>query len=170
MHVLHWLSHEIRSILTAMLFFLTCFAVVVILKDLMLEQYDVTTGTSASVAMLALVTAKVVVIFERVSFGRQIGLIEILLRSASYSFVAFILLLLEHGFSERQEAGGFAAAIAKAFSHPDMPVIWATLICVTLAFVVWNALAILRRELGRERLAAVLRQPPSAAVLGPTHH
>lgn len=163
MKVWHWLAHEVRSILTAMLFFLACFAVIVVLKDLMLEQYRVTARTSASILMLSLVTAKVVVLFERVSFGRQIGLIEVFLRSAAYSLAAFLLLLLEHGLSERKEAGGFFVALADAFHHPDMPIIWATLICVTLAFLVWSALAILRREFGRERLVAAFLQPPTAS-------
>lgn len=161
MKVLHWLKHEIRSILTAMLFFLLCFSVVVVLKDLMLEQYDVTAGTSVRVVMLALVTAKVVVLFERVSFGRLIGLVEVLSRSALYSLAAFLLLLLEHGISERKEAGGFFAALSKAFQHPDMPVIWATLICVALAFLVWTTLEVLRREVGQEKLVAAFLKPSS---------
>jgi hypothetical protein len=157
----HWLRHEIRSILTAMLFFLACFAVIVVLKDLMVEQYDLTAGTSVRVGMLALVTAKVVVLFERVSFGRLIGLAEVVLRSATYSVAAFLLLLVEHGLSERKDAGGFFAALANAFQHPDMPILWGTLICVTLAFLVWTALAVLRREFGRERLLAAFMKPPS---------
>lgn len=166
----HWLQHEIRAILTAMLFFLTCFAVIMILKNLMLEQYDVTAGTSVQVFMLALVTSKVVVLFERVSFGERIGLVEILMRSAAYSLAAFLLLLLEHGLSERKEAGGFFAALSKAFQHPDMPIILATLICVTLAFLVWTALAVLRREFGRERLVAAILKPSSAPNNSVTRH
>jgi uncharacterized protein involved in response to NO len=144
----HWLAHEIKSILTAMLFFLTCFAVTVVLKDLMLEQYDITAGVSASVLMLSLVTAKVVVLFERVSFGRQTGYVE-------------------HGLSERKDAGGFFTAIAKAFQHPDMPIILATLICVTLAFVVWTTFAVLRRAIGRDRLVAAFMDPPAPLAEGP---
>jgi hypothetical protein len=170
MKVLHWLVHEIRAILTAMLFFLTCFAVVVVLKNLMLEQYEVTAATSVRVVMLAFVTAKVVVLFERVSVGRQIGAVEVLLRTALYSLAAFALLLLEHGISERKEAGGFFAALSKAFQHPDMPIIWATLICVTLAFLVWAAFAVLRRSFGRDRIiAAYLSPPPPQAEASPHH-
>jgi hypothetical protein len=43
-----------------------------------------------------------------------------------------------------------------------MPVIMGTLICVALAFLVWSTLAIMRRELGRERFVAVLLNPPAA--------
>jgi hypothetical protein len=170
MKVLHWLVHEIRAILTAMLFFLTCFAVVVVLKELMVEQYDLTAATSVRVVMLALVTAKVVVLFERVSLGRRIGAVEVVLRTALYSLAAFLLLLLEHGISERKEAGGFFAALGKAFQHPDMPIIWATLICVTLAFFVWTAFAVLRRSIGRDRiLAAYLSAPSPEAKAAPPH-
>jgi hypothetical protein len=170
MKFLHWLVHEIRAILTAMLFFLTCFAVLVVLKDLMLEQYDVTAATSVRVVMLALVTAKVVVLFERVSLGRQIGLVEVVLRTALYSLAAFLLLLLEHGISERKEAGGFVAAVSNAFQHPDMPIIWATLICVTMAFFVWTAFAVLRRSFGRDRILAAYLSAPSPKAETSPHH
>jgi hypothetical protein len=170
MKFVHWLVHEIRAILTAMAFFLTCFAVVVVLKDLMLEQYDVTAATSVRVVMLALVTAKVVVLFERLSLGRQVGAVEVILRTALYSLAAFAFLLLEHGISERKDAGGFFAAVSNAFQHPDMPIIWATLICVTLAFLIWTAFAVLRRSFGRDRIiAAFLSPPPTQAETSPHH-
>lgn len=170
MKFLHWLVHEIRAILAAMLFFLSCFAVVVVLKDLMLEQYDVTAATSVRVVMLALVTAKVVVLFERVSLGRQIGVVEVVMRTALYSLAAFLLLLLEHGISERKEAGGFLAALENAFQHPDMPIIWATLLCVTLAFFVWTAFAVLRRSFGRDRIMAAYLSAPSPKAETARHH
>jgi hypothetical protein len=166
----HWVAHEIRAILMAMLFFLTCFTIIVVLKNLVLEEYKITAGLSASVFMLSLVTAKVVVLFERVSFGRQIGLVEVLMRSATYSLAAFLLLLLEHGLSERKAEGGFYAAVANAFQHPDMPFIWGTLICVTLAFLVWTALVILRREFGRERLMAAYLKPSTKPVESVARH
>jgi len=143
---------------------------VAVLKDLMLEQYDVTAGTTARVVMLALVTAKVLVLFERLSVGRQIGAVEVLRRTALYALAAFLLLVLEHGLSERKEAGGIFAALAKAFRHPDMPIIWATLLCVTLAFFVWSALAVLRRKAGRERLVAAFLQPPTPMAGGAARH
>jgi hypothetical protein len=169
MRLWHWLVHEIRAIVTATLYFLAFFAVIVVLKDLMLEEYDVTTGTSVRVVLLALVTAKVVVLFERVSFGRQIGLVEVLMRSVVYSLAAFLLLLLEHGLSERKEAGGFFAALAKASQHPDMPVIWATLICVALSFLFWTAFAVLRRGFGRERIVAAFLAPAPEQGVGAGH-
>jgi hypothetical protein len=170
MKFLHWLVHEIRAILTAMLFFLTGFAVIEVLKTLMVEQYDVTAANSVRVVMLALVTAKVVVLFERVSLGRQVGAVEVLLRTVIYSLAAFAFLLLEHGISERKEAGGFFAALSKAFQHPDMPIIWATLLCVSLAFVVWSAFAVLRRSLGRDRIVAAYLSPPPPQTEASPHH
>jgi hypothetical protein len=40
-----------------------------------------------------------------------------------------------------------------------MPIIWATLICVTLAFLVWTALQVLRRNVGRDMLVAAFLKP-----------
>jgi hypothetical protein len=120
--------------------------------------------------MLALVTAKVVVLFERVNVGKRIGVVEVLLRTALYSLAAFLLLVLEHGLSERKEAGGFLAALAKAYQHPDMPIIWATLICVTMAFIIWTALAVLRRAFGRDRLVAAFLKPANATAVSAASH
>lgn len=165
-----WLRHEIRALLTAMLFFATCFAAIEVLKTLMVARYGITAGTSVSVLMLSLVTAKVVVLFERVSFGKWIGLVEVLIRSAAYAVAAFVLLLLEHALSERRDAGGFVAALVDAYRHPDMPLILATLLCVTLVFVVWNAFAVLGRALGRDRISAAFLKPSAATGEAGTRH
>jgi hypothetical protein len=51
-----------------------------------------------------------------------------------------------------------------------MPFIWGTLICVTLAFLVWTALVILRREFGRERLMAAYLKPSTKPVESVARH
>lgn len=164
MRLVHWLSHEIKAILLATIYFGSCFLVILVLKKLLLEEYRIEFSAYLSAVLLALVAAKVVVIFDRVSFGRHIGLSEVLIRTTTYSFAAFILLLIEHAVSTRHEAGGFTAALLGAFRHPEAPRIWATLICVGLAFAAYNAAAILRRELGAERLSAAYLQPPAVAA------
>lgn len=160
MRLLHWLMNELTSFLAAALYFGACFLVVVLLKKLMLEDYDIAFGNYLSVALLALVTAKVAVLLEGVSFGRRIGLIEVLLRTGVYSLAALVLLVIEHAASTRGEAGGFTAALVGAFHHPDAPRIWATMICIMLAFAAYSAFAVLRRELGTRRLASVFLSPP----------
>jgi hypothetical protein len=160
MRFLHWLVHELTAVLIATLYFGTCFLLVMVLKKLMLEEYGIAFGDYVSVVLLALVTAKVVVVFDRVSFGRHLGLTEVALRTTIYTLAALVLLLIEHAASTRAEAGGFGAALTGAFQHPDAPRIWATLICVALAFAAYCGFAVLRRELGTTRLVAVFLDPP----------
>ena len=164
-----WLGHEIRAVVAATLFFGACFFVIMLLKGLLLEEYHIEASSYFAALMVALVTAKVVVVLDKVSFGRPIGLIEVLARTAAYSFAAFVLLVIEHGFSTRHEAGGFVPALLEAFSHPDMPRVWATLLCVALAFAAYSALSILRRELGAGRVSAAYFKPPSAPTGGAGH-
>ncbi len=163
MRFFNWLYDEGRAIIFATVYFGSCFFVILALKRLLLEEYHIGFSAYFSAAVLALVAAKVAVVFDRVSFGSRIGLNEVLIRTTAYSFAAFILLLIEHAVSARHEAGGFAAALLGALRHPDAPRIWATLICVGLAFAAYNAAAVLRRELGAERLLAAYLRPPAAA-------
>lgn len=170
MRFARWLRHEIRAVVAATLFFGACFFVIMLLKGLLLEQYHIESVNYFAALMLALVTAKVVVILDKVSFGRPVGLIEVLARTAAYTFAAFVLLVIEHAVSARHEAGGFVAALLDAFRHPDAPRIWATLICVALAFAAYNAFAVLHRELGAERVSAAYFKAPSAPTGGVAGH
>lgn len=170
MRFLHWLLHEIRALFFATVFFGIFFLAILFLKGLMLEEYDITFTGYASALLLALVTAKVVVVLGKVSFGRQIGIIEVLLRTVVYSFAAFVLMVAEHVLATRAEAGGLGPALRGAFQHADAPHIWATLICVSLAFAAYTAFTVLCREVGADRVAAAYLSPPAKTPAGLPDH
>lgn len=154
MTVVRWLSEELRAVLLAGLYFAAFFFVVLLLKALLLEGYGIAFTAFSLALVLALVTAKVVVVLDRAPLGHRIGLLEVALRTSLYTATALALLLVEKAFASREAAGGFVPALRNVFRHPDMPQIWATLLCLAIAFAGYVAFAVARRRLGDACLAA----------------
>jgi len=153
MKLLAWLRHELTTVLLATLYFAACFLVAELLKYLVLEDYGIAFSGLSVALVLSLVTAKVVVLLDRAPLGHRIGLLEVALRTAVYSATAFCIMLLEKAITTREAAGGFMPALAGILDHPEMPRIWATLICVGFAFAGYTAFMVLRREIGTAALS-----------------
>lgn len=160
MAVLRWLREEFRTVLLAALYFAAFFFIVLLLKQLLLEGYGIAFTGLSTALLLALVTAKVVVVLDKAPLRHRVGVIEVVVRAALYTAASLALLLVEKAFSSRQAAGGFVEALRHVFEHPDMPEIWATVLCLALAFVGYVAFAVARRELGAAALAAAFLGTP----------
>jgi len=156
MRILHWLAEELKAVVLAGLYFAAFFLLVLLLKRLLLEGYGIAFTAFSTAIVLALVTAKVVVVLDKAPLRHPIGLVEILARTAVYSGLALVLLLVEKAFSSREAAGGFAPALRSILQHPELPQVWATVICVAVAFAGYATFAVIRREVGAERLRAAL--------------
>ena len=154
MGVVRWLTEELRAVVLAGLYFAGFFFVVLLLQALLLEEHGVAFSSFSIVLVLALVTAKVVVLLDRAPLGHRIGLVEIGVRTVLYTLAAFALLLIEKAFSSREAAGGFGPALRTIFSHPEMPQIWATILCLAIAFAGYVAFAVARRKLGDRLLSS----------------
>lgn len=166
MRFVHWLGHELRSLAGITLFFLAWFIVIMTLKDLLLAQYGIA-FSGLSVALVgALVTAKIVIVLEKVRLAWLSSLpaaVDVAARTVLYTFATLLLLLAERAFEARGEHGGFLASAAVIFENRDIHRVWATAIGVGLAFLTYNAFAVLRRELGGRRLAAMYIGRPERA-------
>ena len=158
----HRLGRELRALSVAGVYFGLWFLAALTILDLLLEDYDVDPPGLSRALVLAFVTAKVVVAFERLPLARLPGLAEVALRSTLYTLAAFWLLVLEKTVGTRAEAGGLAPAFRGVFAHPDMPAIWALAIGFALAFAGFTGFAVIRREIGADRLRAIfLHRPPA---------
>jgi hypothetical protein len=159
---LQLLRRELRALSVAAAFFALWFLAALTILDLLLEDYDVDPPGLSRALVLAFVTAKVVVTFERLPLAHLPGLAEVALRSTLYTLAAFWLLVLEMAVDTRAEAGGLAPAFRGVFSHPDMPAIWALAIGLALAFAGFTGLTVIRREISADRLRAIfLHRPPA---------
>lgn len=158
------LKHELRAIVMVTLFFAAWLGILMVLKVLILEDYQIRFGGLSMVLIGALVLAKVVLILEHVPLGawlrNQPVLVDVILRTMLYAFGTFVVMLLEKAFESRHEQGGFGPAVMNIFQHRDMPHVWANTLCVTGALFFYNLLAVLNRHLGTGGLARVFLSPP----------
>lgn len=157
------LKEELKSLFEAMLYFGVWIGALVLVKSLILEEYQITfTGGSAAFVGV-LVLAKVVLILEHVSLGawvsRQPAWLGVLLRTILYVVGVFVVMILEKAFEGRHEHGGFGNALAVIFEHVDMPHIWANTICISGALLGYNILAVIRRHIGTGELLKYLQLP-----------
>ena len=159
------LTHELKAIGMTTLYFATWFGMLVGLKELILDDYQIAFRGWSLALVGALVVSKVVLVMEHVSLGQWIrhhpAVVEVVLRTLLYGAAVFIALLLEKAFETRHEFGGFAPALGRVFQHPDMPHVWANTICVACALLLFNALSVLRRHLGEGQIVRLFLAPPA---------
>jgi len=167
MKFFHWLAEEIRTMLAATIYFAACFIVIMFLKQLLLAEYGIEFRGITTAIFVALVTAKVLIVLQKVPLSRwfhsQPPVFELIARTALYTFATMLALLLEKAFEAREESGGFIAAVGEVFEHRDISQVWATIICVGLAFLAYNAFGILHREIGSARLHRIFFASPTTA-------
>jgi hypothetical protein len=158
------LKKEIKEVALTTLYFAVWLGVLVLLKRLILADYQIEFHGVSIALVGALIIAKVVLVLEHVPLGqwirRHIAVFEVLLRTLLYTLGVAVVLLLEKAFEARHEEGGFGAALARVLEHRDIAHVWANTICVGSALLVFNAVSVLRRHLGEGRLAALFLAPP----------
>lgn len=154
--VRQWIREEVKILLAVTLYFTACFTLVMVLKQLLLAEYGIAFRGLTTAIIVALVTAKVVIVLQKVPLTywlrSQPPVAEVLARTLLYTLATVVALLLEKAFEARSEHGGFAAALGNVLAHRDVAQVWATTICVGLAFMVYNAFQVIRQGVGERRL------------------
>lgn len=152
MKVVHWLVEEVKSLAIVTLYFAICFLVVMLLKRLLLAEYGIQFSGLTTAIVVALVTAKVVLVLRKVPLSRiyegQPAVVDVIARTLLYTFATLLALLLERAFEGRAEHGGFLNSLATVFEHRETSRVWATTLCVGLAFAGYNAFGVFYNALG----------------------
>jgi hypothetical protein len=172
------LGEELKALALASLYFGMWLGVLVVLKQLVLADYQIK-FRGFSVALIGtLVIAKVVLILEHVPLGSWVrnrpAVIDVLLRGALYGVGVAVMMLVEKAFEARHEYGGFGGALLGVFHHRDIYHVWADTIALTCALLGFNTLSVLRLHLGNRELARLFfsssmanleaKQPETGAV------
>ncbi len=159
------LKQELKSLGLVALYFAVWFAALLLLKQLVLAEYDIRFAGLSKALIGALVLSKVVLILEHVPLGtwaqRQPAWVEVLLRTALYLLGVFVVLLLEKGFEGRHEYGGFIASLTSVFRHADLYHVWLNLLVVSGALLNYNVLSVVKRGLGEGGVVRLLMTPPA---------
>lgn len=118
-----------------------------------------------------LVLAKVVIILERVPLGawvrRQPAWVDVLARTALYGLGVVVVLALEHGLKGARAHGGFLNALDASLTQTNEHHVLANPLGVTGALLVYNAIAAIRRHLGKGGLRRVFFSPPPTTAPSP---
>jgi len=156
MRFLHWLADEFKAVVAVTLYFAACFIVFMVLKQLLLADYGIEFHGLSTALIGALVTAKVLIVLEKVPLTRWLqgrpAIVDVVVRSIVYTFATLVVLLLEKAFESRAEHGGLVEAVIRVLEHRDIHRVWAATLCVGLAFLAYNAFAVVRRDIGDRRL------------------
>lgn len=159
-------KHELKAVALTTLYFATWLGVLLILKGLVLAEYQIEYRGFSMALIGALVIAKVVLVMEHVPLGswlrRRPAVLDVILRTALYASGVFVVLVLEKAIEARHEYGGFGPALAQVFQHRDMPHVWANTICVAGGLLWFNAFSVVQRHLGERVLVRLFLAPPPA--------
>ena len=166
-----WLLHEIKVVWLFTVYFGLCFALLMLLKRLVLAQYEIGFRGLGLAVLAALLVAKVVAVLEKVPLGswvrRRPPAIDVVARTLLYILGVFLVLIVEKGFESRHEAGGFGPAVVKAFKNRDQSRVWAITIAVGGTLLVFNVMSVLRRRLGPRGLSRLFFTTPLEELEAP---
>ncbi len=157
MKILKKIFEEIKVVLRTATYFAIVFILMMVMKKLYLEDYDIEfTGLSQAI-IGALVMSKVIILMELITLGswvqRHPPIVDVVLRTLLYSAAVAIVVILEKAFEDRHKAGSFGDAIPYVLNHRDIYHVWATTIGAAGSIFVYNSFSILQRTLGKNGLA-----------------
>jgi hypothetical protein len=157
------LKEEIRAVVIATLYFGCWILALMVVKWLVLAEYEIAFRGWSMALVGALVLAKVVLVLEHVSLGgwvrKQPAWVGVVLRTAFYTLGVALVLILEKGFEGRHAAGGFGPAVQHLFKQADIYHVWANVICIAGALLGYNAIMVVRRHLGNRELFRIFLVP-----------
>jgi hypothetical protein len=163
MHTTGKLKHELTTMAVYTAFFAVWFLAAMLLKFLVLAEYEVRFFHLTAALVGALILAKVVLVMEHVPVARWLGdcpaWLIVIVRTILYGLGVLLLLLLEKAFESRHEQGGFVAALLGVLRHEDIPHVLATALSTTGALLVFNAQSVIKAHLGEFGLARLFLSP-----------
>ena len=112
-----------------------------ILKKLILIDYQIHFAGLSTALIGALIMAKVVLIMQYIEFEwskKYPPIVDIAVRTLLYTLGALAVLLLEKAFEARDEYGGFGAALEHIFQHRDIYKIWASTLIIAVSLFWFN--------------------------------
>lgn len=147
---------EIKEVFAISLFFFVCFTVFVILKKMTLAEYHIEYNGYIRAAVGALVLAKVVLIFDKLSVTKRVDHMPNIFRVGFRSFIyltGYILFtFLEHAVMGLFNGVGIIESFGRNLENLSSDHGDATLIILFITFVIFNAFWVIRAHVGPGRL------------------
>ncbi len=164
MQIWQKIKEELVLVVSLTLYFLSWLGFLMLIKYLLLADYQIE-AVGLSIALVgALVLAKVVLILKGVPMGPWVrskaAWIDVVLRTILYSFGVFVILVFEKAFEDRHQYDSFTASVLSLFEHTDIYHFWLNLICLSVALLSYNMLTVVQKNLGNGALLRMFLRPP----------
>lgn len=165
MHIPEKLKHEIKALSLAMLYFWVWFVFLILIKSLILAEYNLHAVHLSAALIAALILGKVVLILEHVPMPGKLSRapvwVDMLLRTALYTAGVFLIMLLEKAVENLKEHDSFPEAFSAIFSSVAINHVMANTLCVIGALLTYNSIMVVREQLGPGRLFRIFSEPRS---------
>ena len=157
------MKDELKAVGIAAIYFGCWIAVLLLLKSLILAEYEIVFNKWSMAVAGALILSKVVLVLEHVSLGAWVrarpAWVEVVLRTALYSMGVAVVLILEKGFEGRHEYGGFIQALRSIAQQTDIHHVWVNTIVLSGALLGYNVFSVVRRYLDKKELIRMFLAP-----------
>jgi hypothetical protein len=157
------LRDEIKAVGIAAIYFGCWIAGLLLIKFLVLAEYEIAFHHWSMAVVGALVLSKVVLVLEHVSLGAWVrarpAWVDVVFRTVMYALGVAVVLAIEKGFEGRQEYGGLNQALRHLFQQEDIYHVWANTITLSGALLGYNALTVVREHLGEGGLIRMFLSP-----------
>ena len=157
------LKHEAVAVLSLTIYFGCWLGALVMLKYMILAEYDIAFNQFSVALVGSLVLAKVVLVLEYIPLGQWVrtrpAWVDVVLRTILYAFGVFVVLLLEKTFEARHDYESFGASLTAVFQHADAKHVWLNTICLSAALLSYNMLSVVRKRMGKGVLLQMFLTP-----------
>ena len=162
--IMEALKHELKKIGSLSLFFFIGYGYILILMKLFLKEFSVDVSIFTKVVIYALVSAKSVAIMDMTPwmnrFEESPRYLQVLYKTAVYTFAVFVLSLIENLFHAYHETKVLSSALTLFLETRSFDRFLAILICVSTVFLIHNIFQELDQYLGKGNLSKFFFKPP----------
>jgi hypothetical protein len=158
--VYSFIKKEFLEILPPTIFFLVVFFLVVFTRDLMSLKSDTNTLTYAAAFVGALIIGKSVLIADALPvwhhFDNKPRVALIVGRTIAYAIVTLLFQFLEEVVPLAHSEGSLGAGFERLMEEIHWARFWGTHIQLSIFLALYNTLAVITEEMGRDRFTKLL--------------
>jgi hypothetical protein len=162
------IRHELHAMIAPTVYFFVVLHLVALIRALMNRDTGIDLGSTASIAVAALVLGKSVLIADALPFINQFPerplVWNVCWKLLLYWLVALVIHYLEHLYDAWKTAPGLAAANHKLLAEIVWPHFWAVQILLTILVLVYCVATELARVVGRGELKTMFFGPLPAEM------
>lgn len=162
-----FVKKEFVEMLPPTIFFLVAFSLIVLTRGLMFQDTDIGALSYAAAAIGALIVGKSVLIADALPvwhlFDKLPKVALIIGRTIVYALIALLFQLLEELIPLARSTGSLGAGFDELATAVNWPRFWGTHIQLLVLLALYNTIAVIAEELGRERFTKLLLGKPDIA-------